>query len=51
MPLFTVTMNSNRSLDEKDRFSRAIHAQALLPDILRTIFSNASMHYNLATQC
>jgi hypothetical protein len=29
MPLFTVTMKSNRSPDEKDRLSRAIHAASI----------------------
>jgi Tautomerase enzyme len=29
MPLFTVTMKSNRSTDEKDRLSRAIHAASI----------------------
>ena len=30
MPLFTVTMNSNRSVDEKDRLSKAIHAASVV---------------------
>jgi hypothetical protein len=30
MPLFTVTMNSNRSVDEKAHLSRAIHAASML---------------------
>jgi hypothetical protein len=39
MPLFTVTMKANRrSAKEKDCLSRTIHAQALLPDILKMIF-------------
>ena len=29
MPLFTVTMKSNRSADEKERLSRAIHAASI----------------------
>ena len=29
MPLFTVTMKSNRSTNEKDRLSRAIHAASI----------------------
>ena len=29
MPLFTVTMKSNRSVNEKDRLSRAIHAASI----------------------
>jgi len=29
MPLFTVTMTSNRSTNEKDRLSRAIHAASI----------------------
>ena len=29
MPLFTVTMNANRSAKEKDRLSRAIHAASV----------------------
>ncbi len=29
MPLFTVTMKSNRSTSEKDRLSRAIHAASI----------------------
>ena len=29
MPLFTVTMRSSRSADEKDRLSRAIHAASI----------------------
>lgn len=29
MPLFTVTLNSNRSVDEKNRLSRAIHAASV----------------------
>jgi phenylpyruvate tautomerase PptA (4-oxalocrotonate tautomerase family) len=29
MPLFTVTMNSNGSTNEKDRLSRAIHAASI----------------------
>src|ERR1700734_4146731 len=30
MPLFTVTMKSNRSTNEKDRLSRAIHAASVV---------------------
>jgi len=30
MPLFTVTMRSNRSTSEKDRLSRAIHAASMV---------------------
>jgi Tautomerase enzyme len=30
MPLFTVTMKSNRSVNEKDRLSRAIHAASVV---------------------
>ena len=30
MPLFTVTMKSNRSVDEKDRLSRAIHTASIV---------------------
>jgi hypothetical protein len=30
MPLFTVTMKSNRSTNEKDRLSRAIHAASIV---------------------
>lgn len=30
MPLFTVTMNSNRSAAQKDRLSRAIHAASVV---------------------
>jgi phenylpyruvate tautomerase PptA (4-oxalocrotonate tautomerase family) len=30
MPLFTVTMKSNRSADQKDRLSRAIHAASVV---------------------
>jgi|SRR5579859_1143330 len=30
MPLFTVTMNSNRSVDERERLSRAIHAASVV---------------------
>jgi phenylpyruvate tautomerase PptA (4-oxalocrotonate tautomerase family) len=30
MPLFTVTMKSNRSVEEKDRLSRAIHAASMV---------------------
>ncbi len=30
MPLFTVTMRSNRSTNEKDRLSRAIHAASIV---------------------
>jgi Tautomerase enzyme len=30
MPLFTVTMKSNRAVDEKDRLSRAIHAASVV---------------------
>jgi hypothetical protein len=30
MPLFTVTMKSNRSPNEKDRLSRAIHAASIV---------------------
>jgi phenylpyruvate tautomerase PptA (4-oxalocrotonate tautomerase family) len=30
MPLFTVTMKSNRSVEEKDRLSRAIHAASIV---------------------
>jgi hypothetical protein len=30
MPLFTVTMKSNRSTNEKDRLSRAIHAASMV---------------------
>jgi hypothetical protein len=30
MPLFTVTMKSNRSINEKDRLSRAIHAASMV---------------------
>jgi hypothetical protein len=36
MPLFTVTMKSNRSTNEKDRLSRAIHAASIVagyPDV------------------
>jgi hypothetical protein len=29
MPLFTVTMKSNRSTNEKDRLSRAVHAASI----------------------
>ena len=29
MPLFTVTMKSNRSTNEKDHLSRAIHAASI----------------------
>ena len=32
MPLFTVTMRSNRSTNEKDRLSRAIHAASIYWD-------------------
>jgi hypothetical protein len=30
MPLFTVTLKSNRSVNEKDRLSRAIHAASVV---------------------
>jgi hypothetical protein len=30
MPLFTVTMKANRSVNEKDRLSRAIHAASVV---------------------
>ena len=30
MPLFTVTMRSSRSADQKDRLSRAIHAASIV---------------------
>ena len=30
MPLFTVTMKSSRSVEEKDRLSKAIHAASIL---------------------
>jgi len=30
MPLFTVTMRSGRSADQKDRLSRAIHAASIV---------------------
>ena len=44
MPLFTVTMKSNGSTNEKDRLSRAIHAASIAAgypedDLLQLFFS------------
>ena len=44
MPLFTVTMKSNRSVNEKDRLSRAIHAASVVAgypedDLFQRFFS------------
>jgi hypothetical protein len=42
MPVFTVTMKSNGSTNEKDRLPELSMLQALLLDIQRTTFFNVS---------
>jgi hypothetical protein len=49
MPLFTVTMKSNRSTNEKTAFPEPSTLQASLLDIQRATFSNSSFHWDQVT--
>ena len=52
MPLFTVTMKSNRSVEEKGRLSRAIHAASMVAgypedDLFQRFLSLESSDFNV----
>ena len=49
MPLFTVTMKSNRSTNEKDRLSMAIHAASIVAGYPENDLSNVSFRWDQVT--
>jgi hypothetical protein len=49
MPLFTVTMKSHRSTNDKDRLSRAIHAASMVAGYPEDDLSNVSFRWDQVT--
>ena len=49
MPLFTVTMKSNGSTNEKDRLSRAIHAASIAAGYPEDDFFQRSFRWDQVT--